>query len=212
MSKDDVNSLIDSLSEELEPIKPMLHPVLRMLPWILFVFIFVAYGVYDEGLRFDMAERLRDETFLFEISSAMLIVLTSAMAALWLCVPDVRGQIWVVTIPIILVLHFGVWLLAKSVADGVHMPHMELGHCFYSGLYMAGIPAAVLMFITYRGATTHPYLMALMNMICASFLPYLGLRFTCPMDTVGHSFVHHIFPYVFIGMVIGALARRIFKW
>ena len=167
---------------------------------------------YHNGIRGDIEEKLNDAIFLYEVISAALIVLSAASASLWLCVPDIRGQRWVLAVPLTLFANFLIWLCVKACEEGVHFPAFHVDHCMYEGFYMMGVPAAALMFISYRGSTTHPYLMVFMNMLCASFIAYLGLRFTCMMDTIGHSFVYHIIPYVVAGTIIGTLARKIYKW
>ncbi|MFP4314529.1 MAG: NrsF family protein [Alphaproteobacteria bacterium] len=212
MTKRSTEELIENLSRDLKPSKPFAHPLWRGLVVLAIIFVWVGYGVYVTGLRHDVAERLGEAAFLFEVISAVLIILSSAFVALWMSIPDMRGQKWMIALPCVLVFHFCIWLACKAYAEGVMMPALHLDHCFTDGFYMAAIPAALLMAMVYRGATTLPYIMAFMVFLSTGFLAYLGLRFTCPMDTVGHAFIFHIFPYLILGMVVGALARRIFKW
>ena len=212
MADKETDDLIANLSGELEETKPLKHPIVRLAPWVLLVFIYVVYIVYDTGLRSDLDQRLNDSVFLYEVISAGLIAVFAAMASLWLCVPDMRGQRWVVAIPNVLCANFILWVLIKAYVEGMHLPKFHVDHCMFEGFYMMAIPAAALMFISYRGSTTHPYLMAFTNMMSASFIAYLGLRFTCMMDEIGHSFVYHIVPFVLLGTFVGALARRIYKW
>ncbi len=206
------DELIKELCEGVEKTKPLHHPVWRLLPWIVLVFVYVGVFTVLGGVRPDINERLADVAFLYEITTMGVIAITAALAALWLCVPDLGGKNWVIAVPVTLGLNFAHWTLVKTYADGFHMPPFSVHHCMYEGVELFFVPAAALMFITYRGATCHPYMMAFMNIIASCAVSFIGLRFTCMMDEVGHSFLYHILPLVLTGTAIGALARRIFKW
>lgn len=207
-----MNELIDKLSNDLKQQRPMRHPAVRLLPWIALVFAYVAGFIFLSGVRADLDERMDDPIFIYEVTSVIVIAVTAAMAALWLCVPDMAGKNWVIAVPIVLSLNFLHWMCCKAYGHGLHLPPFNVDHCMYEGVELFFVPALALTIITNRGATTHPYMLWLMNVIAACSVSYIGLRFTCMADSVGHSFVYHILPLVLLGTLLGVLARRIFKW
>ena len=77
---------------------------------------------------------------------------------------------------------------------------------------MSIVPLAMLLFIMRKGATTHPVLSWVMTAMSAAAVAYIGLRFTCRMDTIGHATVSHLIPYLTLGFVLAFFARKLYKW
>lgn len=215
MSTDNQNRLdhvADVLSSQLEPVVRFAHPFIRILPWLVFALVYTYAAVQYIGVRPDIAVKLADPLFLFETAIGLAMSMSAAMTAAWLCVPDMRGQVWMVAFPALLGGVFLVWETIRSVTEGLALQAPHWDHCFEDALLFGTVPAAVLIFTTVRGATTRPFLMALMNVIAVAALAYVGLRFTCMLDTVGHSLIYHVFPFVVFGSVLGLAARRVFRW
>ena len=138
--------------------------------------------------------------------------LSAALCAAFLCVPDMRGQKWLISVPFTFLAVFLLWIGLRSWVEGVDMPAIHMGHCMSDGFWMAGIPAAIMVFLSTRGATTRPYLSALMVTLAITAFGYIGLRATCMMDTVGHATIYHLIPFTVFGAVLGLIARRLYKW
>lgn len=212
MSNKSVDEMIDSLTDELQPLKPLAHPLLRVLPFLIGGVFYTWFIVGYIGLRGDFAAKLVELNFLFENAIMMLLGLSSALCASWLCVPDMRGQRWMIPLPFTFGFIFLLWTVLRAYAEGMEWPSMHFDHCMESGLWIAAVPAALMAFLTARGASTQPLLSAAMTVMAVTAFAYIGLRFTCMMDTVGHATVYHLIPFVLLGTLIGVLARRLFKW
>ncbi len=206
------DSLIESLTDELAPVRRLAHPFLRAAPWIALALAYISGVVYFLGLRPDMAGKLADPFFLFETAIMASVALSAALASSWLCVPDARGQKWMTSVPVTLIAVFIGWTALRSVTEDFSLPSLHWDHCFQDAMLMGFVPGVAMIFLSVRGATTHPFLMALMNGLAVGALGYVGLRFTCMLDTVGHSCIYHLFPFVISGALLGAAARRIFRW
>ncbi len=205
-------SLIDSLSSDLKEVKVCCHPLKKALPWILGSFIYLALGVFVFGVRFDMGERLLDSTYLFEMGLIVAMSFSAALCSLWLSVPDMRGQRWMLAVPITFFGALVFWIALRFVFDLGDMPHIGWHHCLNEAIIFGAIPAAALCFLSSRGKTTQPGMMLFMNVIAIGGLGYIGLRIVCGSDDIGHLFVFHFFPYIVIGLFISALGRRIYRW
>jgi len=205
-------TLIDNLCNGLRPCKRLPHPFLRALSGAILALAYVAGVVNYLGIRPDLAQKFQDTAFLFEIGTMGAVSLSAVLAASWLCVPDMRGVKWLVAVPLTLFGVFLFWCGIRAHVDGFAMPAMHWDHCFNDGLLMGFVPAAAVIFMSRRGATTRPFLMALVAVLSVGALGYVGLRFTCMMDTVGHAGVYHLLPFTVFGVLTGAGARVLFKW
>ncbi len=212
MSEKNTDNLIDELTQELEPVKCMVHPLRRVVPWLVGVVMYVVAIVHYIGLRPDFYKKFEDLSFLFENAMMALVAVSAALSASWMCVPDMRGQKWLISAPFSFLFVFLTWVGLRGLVEGVNLPSMHIDHCMADGFWMAVIPAALLVFITTRGATTRPILTALMTALSVSAFGYIGLRFTCMMDTIGHATIYHLVPFVLFGAVLGLLARRVYRW
>jgi len=211
-TKTNIDDLIGSLSDELTPVKKAKHPLYYALPWFAVSAIFSAFIVRNVGIRHDVAEKLQDTVFLFETLIVALLGISSAIASSYLMVPDMRGKKWLLPVSGTLAVIFLVWNIVKAYAEGLHMPQLGIDHCMQEGLFMAFVPMMAFIFFMRGGSTTRPFMMGLMNLLAGASIAYIGLRLTCSMDTVGHSTIMHLAPYVAIGAMVGVFARRLYKW
>lgn len=206
------DTVIDNLCEELKPCKRLAHPLLRALPWALMAALYVAAVVNFLGPRPDVAAKLQDSAFLMDIGLMSAVSLSAALAAAWLCVPDMRGARWIVAVPLTLLAVFFFWCGIIVHLDGFSVPEMHWDHCFSDAMLMGAVPAAAIIFLVRRGATTRPFMSAAMSVLSVAGLGYVGLRFTCVLDSIGHAGLYHLLPFVAFGVAMGAAARFVFRW
>jgi len=212
MSEENFNKFIDGLADDLEPVKPLAHPLQRILPFFIFAVMYVGALVYFVGVRHDILNKFSDPSFLIENALMVFILVTAGLSSSFLSVPDMRGQKWLIALPFTGIGVFCVWSLIRAYTEGLHMPQLHLDHCMGEGVFMAVVPLTMVLFMMKKGATTRPRLTALMNLVFAAGLGYVGLRFTCMMDTVGHATISHLLPYLAIGTLMGMAAKKLYKW
>lgn len=212
MNDERIGALIDDLGNGLVPVRPLRHPALRVLPVFILAAAWIAGAVLYIGIRHDVSARLADGTYLFELLLSLGIAVTAMLAVAWLAVPDMRGQGWVAALPLTLAAVLFVWMLTRMHSEGVHIPHIEWSHCITDGILTGFIPAAALVGLARRGATVRPYLETLMSILAVGAMGWAALRITCAADDIGHCFLYHFLPFVAAGAVMGALARRLYRW
>ncbi len=210
--KQDTSQLIESLSDDLTKIKPMAHPLKRAIPWVILTVIYIISVVYYLGIRGDFASKLHDPIYVFELSHALAISISAVICSLWLCVPDMREQKWMIAVPLSLFATFIVWVLLKSTLDMHKTFTLDWGHCHEDSILFGVVPALAILFISIKGRTTHPNLISLMSAISVGGLGYMGLRITCASDDIGHLCVYHILPYLLLGLLVTIFAKRIYRW
>lgn len=212
MSERSIDDVIRGLTEDLEPVKRIEHPLVRIAPFIVGGIIYVWFMVYYIGLRADYEQKLTEINFLFENASMALVGLSAALCAAWLCVPDMRGQKWMIATPFAFLSVFVIWTALRATTEGLTLPTVHFDHCMENGLWMAAVPAGIMAYISTRGATTKPLLSATMTVMSVTAFAYVGLRFTCMMDAIGHATIYHLIPFATLGTLVGLAAYRIFRW
>lgn len=212
MSKSPTDDLISNLMDDLEPVKTLQHPFKRGVLLVFSTLVYVAIVAYFLNFRPDLEGALSDKLFLFDVILMSAVFLSAAFAASWLCVPDLRGQSWIIAVPLTLFAVFVTWAGLEALTSDMVIPHIHLHHCVLDAGLIVSIPTALAVFFTMRGATTRPVLSAFMSMLSVGALGYVSLSFTCMSDALGHIAVYHIMPFLIGGGIIGAVAQRFYRW
>jgi hypothetical protein len=212
MTKQDMDKLIGDLCAGLTPCKRLPHPALRVLLYLALTVAYIVMTVSMYGIRHDWAEKFHDVYFIFESTLALAIWLSSMLAAAWLCIPDMRGQNWMKVVPVTLAVVMLFWTFLRGTMEGINLFPVHWGHCFKDGCLMGAVPLVLIVLMSRKGATCSPYWMAAMNALAVTMAGWIGLRMTCPMNDMGQGFIYHFIPYMAIGVVVGLLARRLFRW
>lgn len=208
----DTESLIDELSGRLTPVKPAPHPVQVISPWVIIAVAYLAGVVHFLGVRMDIADRLGEGAFLFEMVLTGAIAVSAAYCAGWMAIPDMRGQSWMMAVPVTLFGVFLLWTVCQMAESGLSIRDVSWHHCFSDAMLMGFVPIATLVMLVKRGATTRPCALAFMSVLSASALGWGALRITCMSESAGHILMLHFLPFVLAAALMGALARRLFRW
>lgn len=206
------DSLIDSLASDLEEIKCAQHPLKTALPWFVFAVLYIAFAIAMLGLRGDFSSRITDADFVFELGLVMAMSMSATLCSLWLCFPDMRGNNWLLAVPISLFSVLMLLLVSRGVMNFDGMPQIYWCACINKGFVFGILPAATLLFLSAKGKTTRPQMLAFMNTAAIGGLGYLALRLTCGYEDMGHIMMYHVGPYIFMGLVIALAGIKFFKW
>ncbi len=211
-TREETDKLIDKLSLDCEPRRLMPHPLKLAVPWVMFSFLYVVGVVFFQGFRTDIVQRLADPVFVFELVMASSLSISAALASIWLCIPDIRGQRWIIAVPTVLFAVFSFRLLLHVFLDSFHVPAIHWNLCYMSSLIYGVLPALAIIFLSMRGKTTHPVLMAFMVSISVGGVGYIGLRLVCSSEDIGHICCYHVLPYVLFGFLVSLLGYRLYRW
>lgn len=211
-TKHNTDNLIETLCDDLCEIKVMRHPCRRIVPWIIFAVAYIGLAISIIGLRYDFFTKIHEAFYIFELLLVLAISLSAALCSSWLCVPDMRGQKWLLAVPLSLFCAFLTWILLRGLMENYVMPGVHFHKCYLDAIVFGVLPAAAIWFLSMKGKTTHPYLLSFMNALAIGGLGYIGLRITCGSDSIGHVLTFHILPYVIFGVVAGIIGRRIYHW
>ncbi|MCD8497898.1 MAG: NrsF family protein [Alphaproteobacteria bacterium] len=212
-SKLDTEQLIERLSGECMPLKPLLSPFVRALIWTGAAVLYTAFCIWFLGVRSDIQDVLYSPYFIIDNLIVLLTGLGAVLASAWLCVPDMRGARWMSIPPLLGTIAFIVWVAFRSMEETIHMPDLlRWRHCFSTGLMLGFIPALVMALMIRRACTTAPLLMALMNSLAVAAMAFIGLHIICANDEITHAVIEHLLPFLLAGGITGLLARRLYRW
>ena len=207
-----MKDLIEELSEELTEVKVVRNPLELSMFWSLLAITYIAVVIVVLGVRGDIDHKIHDPVYIFELLHVIAISLSAAICSSCLCIPDIRGQRWMLAIPTSLFAAFITWVSLRLGLESYDMSGFSWGHCHSDSIAFGAIPAFMILFFSMRGKTTHPHMMSLMNILSVGAVGYLGLRITCASDDIGHLLGFHILPYLLFGIVITIVGKRIFRW
>lgn len=158
MSNKDLNTLMDDLTGGLEPVCTLAHPLKRALITIAVSLIYVSAVIYYLEFRSDIVELMTTSHFIFEITLVAALFISACFATAWMCVPDMRGQAWIIAVPLTLFGTFLSWIGIEAYFTGFTIPHIHFHHCALDGGIVASLPTAVLVFMSTRGGLNTPYI------------------------------------------------------
>jgi len=207
------DDLIGQLCGDLKPSKPR-SPYLSISIWLVLSIAYIVGVMLYSGITVDLADKLNEAAFLFEMGMAVAILISAAIASSFLSFPDCVQRDWTKTVSVTLFGAFLFWILVNAIEErGLDIPTSFFMASCSRGLLVEAIPFVALILMTVRGNTTQPYWAMTMNVMAVSALGWIGLRTTCAMyDSMTYGFMHYLLPFSILGVAFGFFARKIFKW
>ena len=211
-AKQNTEGLIASLSDDLSEVKPMSHPIRRVVLWAVLTALYTLLMVALFVIRPDFSIKLHDPNYVFELMHIIAISISAMFCSSWLCVPDMRGQKWMLAVPTTLFAVFTLQIILRTTMEIHDVPRLYLHHCVTDSVVFGIIPLCMILFLSIKGKTTHPFAMSFMNALAVGSMGYFGLRVVCMSDEIGHLYAYHLLPYILFGFVISMVGRRIYRW
>lgn len=173
----DTEHLIQTLTENMEQVRPLRRPWLRTMCWTAAGAFYLFVLVLIMSPRNDLGARMHDTRFLIEQAAALLTSLTAAVAAFATVVPGFRRS--VVWLPLAWA---AAWLAIVSLEAlrefqlaGSGVLHQADWGCVGTVMVSAALPGAVMAIMLRRGAPLTPRLTAALGGLAAAGLGNLGV-------------------------------------
>lgn len=210
---DCVDSLIRQLTHGDCPKQAMGCPVSRGLSTAIITFAYVLLVAFIKDFRTDI-ETLGQGLYAIEIGIALLIGTTSLVAASFLMAPDCYGRRWFVAVPYLLFAALFAMCMSRCMAvEHLMNWHVDIvKQCWFNFWAFGVLPIAAVIFWARRGATVYPVQMGLLQALGTGALGWIGQRLTCPVDDPQHIYIVQWLPVIVVGVLLGLLARRLYKW
>lgn len=213
MTDHDIDKTIENLCSNLKPVK-CCNPTRNSLLWILLAICYTSAVALTIGFRHNIAQSMGREDFIFELLLAFAIGISASFMTFWLSVPDSEKYKKFLAIPFTLLGVQIVWVLDRIFFEGLgDIRENWLSTCWINAVLHTSLPAlAVVLLIRKSGAPVAPCLMATCALLAVSEFGWIGMRLVCPKDNVGEAYLLNFLPYVVIGVVLGFMAKKLFRW
>jgi hypothetical protein len=177
--------LIDILCADAKPVRRLRPPLVRAALWLLFAGLVLVVLAALLGTRPDLAERLRQPTFVGALAGALLTGVLAAVAAFYLSLPD-RSRLWLLLpVPALLLwtstIGYGCltdWVSIEP--DGVRLGTTL--ECFAT-LALASLPLSMALLVMLRhAARIYPTTVAMMGGLASAGIAATALSLFHELD------------------------------
>jgi len=207
--------LIDALAANLAPVRRLRPPVTRAACWLLLAALVLALLAVSQGIRPDLAQRLREPTFILGMSGALLTGVLAAVATFMLSLPD-RSRFCLLLPAPALVLWLstiGYQCLTNWVSlepNGIHLG--ETAQCFAT-LVLTSLPLSLAMLVMLRyAAPLRPIAVTLTGSLAVAAITATALSLFHELDATVMILMWNLgTAALFVGLG-GALGGKVFSW
>jgi hypothetical protein len=207
--------LIEDLSADAGPVKPLGSPVKRTATWLGLSLPYMAFIVWLAGLSPDLAWQIHDINFLLEQSASLLAALAAAFAAFCAVVPG-RAR-WVLLLPLVPI---GIWLTtlgAECFADwrvngDAAFAFVAHWNCVPSIVLIGALPVTLLAIMLRRGAPLYPHLAVALGGLAAGALGNFGLNLFHAPDAGLMVLIWHFGTVALMAGLAGLLGEKLHHW
>tara|TARA_B100001989_G_C24544231_1_gene469635 strand:- start:979 stop:1629 length:651 start_codon:yes stop_codon:yes gene_type:complete len=205
-------NVISGLCDELCVVKLSPHPLKRAILWCSLGFAYIGVCLYMTRIRNDILDKLVDFSFVFELMLTLSMAVSAGFCAFWLCVPDMRGQKWMISVPTTLFAVLAAWIGLQTALLSYEFPDIHWHTCYKEAIMFGVIPAIAIIVLSLKGKTTHPALLSIMNALAIGGFGYAAQRLSCGSDHIGHICAYHVFPYFLFALFCVFIIRKIYRW
>ena len=207
--------LIEALAANLAPVRRLRPPVTRAACWLLLAALVLALLAVSQGIRPDLAQRLREPTFILGMSGALLTGVLAAVATFMLSLPD-RSRFCLLLPAPALVLWLstiGYQCLTNWVSlepNGIHLG--ETTQCFAT-LVLTSLPLSLAMLVMLRyAAPLRPIAVTLTGSLAVAAISATALSLFHELDATVMILMWNLgTAALFVGLG-GALGGKVFSW
>ena len=205
--------LIDMLCADAKPVRRLRPPLVRAALWLLFAGLVLVVLAVLLGTRPDLAERLRQPTFVGALASALLTGVLAAVAAFYLSLPD-RSRLWLLLpVPALLLwistIGYGCLTDWVSIEPG----GVRLGttlECFAT-LALASLPLSLALLVMLRhAARLYPTTVAMRGGLASAGIAATALSLFHELDASVMVLLWNLGAAALIVALGGIFGRRLF--
>ena len=201
------------LCADAKPVRRLRPPLVRAALWLLFAGLVLVVLAALLGTRPDLAERVRQPTFVGALAGALLTGVLAAVAAFYLSLPD-RSRLWLLLpVPALLLwistIGYGCltdWISIEP--DGVRLGTTL--ECFAT-LVLASLPVSLTMLVMLRhAARLYPTAVAMMGGLASSGIAATALSLFHELDASVMVLLWNLGAAALIVAFGGIFGRRLF--
>ena len=207
--------LIASLAANATPVRRLRPPVMRAASWLLLAAVVLTLLAINQGIRPDLAQRLREPTFATGLAAPLLTGVLAAAAAFLVSLPD-RSRLWLLLPVPALVLwlsNIGYQCLVQWIdigPDGVSLG--EAARCFAT-LVLTSLPLSLAMLVMLRyAAPLRPTAVILTGSLAVAAITATALSLFHTVDATLMILMWDLGTAALFVALAGVFGRRMFRW
>ena len=208
------DEMIASLVRDLQPVKPLPVPHVRLAQWGLVAVATTAAVTAGIGPRADLLASLTTVPFQAHALLLLLLALSSAIAALAMAIPGERVQLWRRWAPVAAGLAWAAWLGAELLVVAVNgqglWPGTEGIGCVAKAFAFGVTPGIALTIMLGRGLPGDTRATMVFAGLATAAVGAFGVELTCPLTSPSHLLVWHGGPVVAAALAAWVVGRTIF--
>ena len=207
--------LIASLAANATPVRRLRPPAMRAASWLLLAAVVLTLLAINQGIRPDLAQRLREPTFATGLAAPLLTGVLAAAAAFLVSLPD-RSRLWLLLPVPALVLwlsNIGYQCLVQWIdigPDGVSLG--EAARCFAT-LVLTSLPLSLAMLVMLRyAAPLRPTAVILTGSLAVAAITATALSLFHTVDATLMILMWDLGTAALFVALAGVFGRRMFRW
>ncbi len=207
--------LIDSLANNLAPVRRQRPPAVRACWWLALGALVVALLAISQGIRPDLPAKLHDPGFDLGLAGALLTGILATMAAFMLSLPDRSRLWWLLPLP-----SLGLWLSTIGQQCLTHWVSIDPGsiqlgetaRCFAT-LVLTSLPLSLAMLLMLRhAAPLRPMAATLTGSLAVAAITALALSLFHKLDASLMILMWNLGTAALLVGLGGAFGRKMFSW
>jgi len=207
--------LIASLAANATPVRRLRPPMMRAASWLLLAAVVLTLLAINQGIRPDLAQRLREPTFATGLAAPLLTGVLAAAATFLVSLPD-RSRLWLLLPMPALVLwlsNIGYQCLVQWIdigPDGVSLG--EAARCFAT-LVLTSLPLSLAMLVMLRyAAPLRPTAVTLTGSLAVAAITATALSLFHTVDATVMILMWDLGTAALFVALAGVFGRRMFRW
>ena len=207
--------LIASLAANATPVRRLRPPMMRAASWLLLAAVVLTLLAINQGIRPDLAQRLREPTFATGLAAPLLTGVLAAAATFLVSLPD-RSRLWLLLPMPALVLwlsNIGYQCLVQWIdigPDGVSLG--EAARCFAT-LVLTSLPLSLAMLVMLRyAAPLRPTAVTLTGSLAVAAITATALSLFHTVDATVMILMWNLGTAALFVALAGVFGRRMFRW
>lgn len=207
--------LISSLAKDLRPVRRLRPPLVRASCWLALAATILALLAAAQGLRPDLAERLRDPAFAAGLAGSLLSGVLAACAAFVVSLPD-RSRLWLLLpLPALAVwlANTGYQCLSQWISVGPEGISLgEAARCLAT-LVLASVPLSLVMLVMLRHAAPfRPRAVAVAGSLSVAGITASALSLFHAIDATAMILMWNLGTAVIFVALGSVFSRKMFRW
>lgn len=166
--------------------------------------------------RPDFQQQWASNLYRIELASLFLMIMTTAITAVWLCYPDLRQKPKMLGLPLLpTVVFLACCVFRLFYPETTLIPPPEKVHgldCSLCVTEFGIVPGLWMFYLLRRHATIYPVIAGAVSFIASTGIGILVLKVVEPNDSVVHLLTWHMSPMILLAFLGSLFGKKYLSW